>query len=188
MLGSWFLLTGMYRAGRLVLVLVPPPAAAPAPAVAGVVLPDGLLQEVLRHLDLLAAALDGDHPLLVVVGLAQSDVCTTLSADPADSLSPRSQYCSGHRLVNGDLLGFFLPILVIFTKWSPAKAASIVPEASKAALVASTKASRALLIASKSTECFSTEATTATAEPSSSTSSWCSSSKAESTFISAETP
>ena len=178
----------MYRAGRLVLVLVPPPAPAPAAAVAGVVLPDGLLQEVLRHLDLLAAALDGDHPLLVVVGLAQGDVSTTLSSDPADSLSPRSQYCPGHRLVNGDLLGFFLPLLVIFTERTPAEAGSIVTEASKAALVSRTKASRTLLVASKSTECFSTEATTATAKSSPATSSWCSSSKAESTFISAETP
>merc|ERR1719468_581002 len=91
--------------------LYPPASASSATSSAGVMFPDGLLEEVLGHLDGLAPALDGDHPLVVVVSVPQGDVGPALGPDPADPLAPGSEDGPGHGLVYGHLLLLLLTLV-----------------------------------------------------------------------------
>jgi len=64
-------------------------------------------------LDLLAAALDGDHPLVVVVGLAERDVGARLGADATYSLTSGSEDSSGHGFMYRHLGRLFLSVLIV---------------------------------------------------------------------------
>ena len=66
-------------------------------------------------LDLFAPALDGDHPLVVVVGLPERNVGAGLGADAAYSLTSGSEDSSGHGFMYRDLCRLLLSILIIYT-------------------------------------------------------------------------